>query len=79
MWKGQGEKRVMRARGEECEDKGAGVSMSKRVKLGPVFSDDQEATIIEFVKAHPELYTNENPCYIQRSGKTLCGTSLVDS
>ena len=44
--------------GEECVDRGVCVSMNKRMRLGPVFSDNQECTIIEFVKAHPELFTS---------------------
>ena len=43
--------------------------VGKRARLGPVFSDEDEASIIEFVKAHPELYTKENARYLDKSRK----------
>ena len=53
-------------REEDCyEEEGVG----KRARLGPVFSDEEEATIIEFVKTHPELYSKENARYLDKSRK----------
>ena len=45
---------------ESISDKGVRVwsvdrGVSMQARLGSVFSDDQESTIIEFVRAHPEL------------------------
>ena len=43
----------------------------KRVRMGPTFTNDQEMTIIDFVKEHPELYTKKNACYVDKNQKDL--------
>ena len=41
-------------------------------KLGVLCSqNDQECTIIKFVKAHPELYTKENAHYVDQEGRFI--------
>ena len=62
-------------REEECDEEDG---VNKRARLGPVFSDEDEATIIEFVKNHPELYTKENARYLDKTRKDSLWKELAD-
>ena len=42
--------------GDDMETEGASGG-NKRVRIGPIFTGEQEMFIIDFVKDHPELYT----------------------
>ena len=44
--------------------KRSNVSTCKRARNVPVLSDEDEATIIELVKNHPELYLKENTKFV---------------
>ena len=50
---------------------------AKRARTGPTFTDNQEMSIIYFVKDHPELYIKENAAMLTRPERTPCGTRLV--
>ena len=62
----------------EREDSYEEERVGKRATLGPVFSDEDEATIIEFVKNHPELYTKENARYLDKTRKDSLWKELAD-